>query len=176
MAFFEETLSREDIYEGRVIDIHRDRVRLSDGSEGTREVVEHPGGVCIAAVDEGRNIYLVRQFRYPLGRETLEVPAGKLERGEDPLPAAVRELGEETGLSAERIRPVGTFFSSPGFCSERLFFYLATGLVPGEQHLDEGELLNVEKLPLEQAVSMAMSDEIQDGKTKALILIADKLV
>lgn len=176
MQFFEKTLSREDIYHGRVFDIHRDRVRLSDGSEAGREVVEHSGGVCIAAVDEARNICLVTQFRYPLGEETLEVPAGKLEPGEDPLVAAVRELGEETGYTAENIEKIGTFYSSPGFCSETLHFYLATGLTPGEQHLDEGELLTARKLPLDEAVRMVLCDKIKDGKTKTLVLLADRLV
>lgn len=176
MRFFEETLFREDIFFGRVFKVHRDRVRLSDGSEAEREVVEHSGGVCIAAVDEKRNICLVTQYRYPLKEETLEIPAGKLESGEDPLEAAIRELGEETGYSAKTIKKIGTFCSSPGFCSETLHFYLATDLLEGEQRLDEGELLTAKKLPLDVAVRMVLEDEIKDGKTKALILLADKLI
>jgi ADP-ribose pyrophosphatase len=176
MEFFEKTLSKEEIYDGKVFRIHRDNVELSDGRNATREVVEHSGGVCIAAVDDCRNMYFVRQFRYPLQRETLEVPAGKLEPGEAPLPAAMRELSEETGLLADKIDSIGTFYSSPGFCSETLYFYLATGLTEGEQHPDDGELLRAMKMPLEKAVEMVLRDEIKDGKTKTLVLLADRLV
>ena len=176
MGFFEETLSREDIFSGKVFEVHRDHVRLSDGHESIREVVEHSGGVCIAAIDQNRDVWLVRQFRYPMKMETLEVPAGKLEKGEQPLPAAIRELGEETGLTAGKIEAIGTFYSSPGFCSETLHFYLATDLLMGEQHLDEGELLNCVKMPLKKAVEMVLADQIKDGKTKSLILLADRLI
>ena len=176
MAFYEETLSREEIFEGKVFTIHRDSVRLQDETKATREVVEHPGGVCIAAVDSRRFIYLVEQYRYPLGEVTLEVAAGRLEPGEDPLCAAVRELSEETGFSAENIKKVGTFYSSPGFCSEKLHLFLATELIEGEQHLDDGEFLRCVRMPLDEAVKKIMSDEIVDGKTKALVLLADRLV
>ena len=176
MEFFEKTEKREDIFSGRVFEIHRDEVMLSDGTRAYREVVEHGGGVCIAAVDENENILLVRQYRYPLKKVTVEVPAGKLEKGEDPLDAALRELSEETGYKAGEIVKVGTFLSSPGFCSEKLHFYLATGLTPGKQHLDDGELLNCIRIPLHQAVDMVLSDEIDDGKTKSLVLLADKII
>lgn len=174
--FYEQTLSRENIFNGKVFDIHRDRVKLSDNSEAWREVVEHSGGVCIAAIDESRNIILVEQFRYPLNGLTLEVVAGKLDKGEDPDTAASRELSEETGFSAKKLIKVGTFYSSPGFCSEKLHFYLATGLTEGEKHPDEGELLNSVILPLGEAIEKVLADEITDGKTKALILLADRIL
>jgi len=176
MEFFEKTEKREDIFSGRVFEIHKDEVVLSDGTRAFREVVEHSGGVCVAAVDENKNILLVKQYRYPLKKVTVEVPAGKLEPSEDPMDAAIRELSEETGYDAGKLIKVGTFLSSPGFCSEKLHFYLATDLIPGKQHLDDGELLRCIKIPLQQAVDMVLSDEIDDGKTKALILLADKIV
>lgn len=176
MDFYEETLSREDIFRGRVFDIHRDVVRLPDGKQSFREVVEHSGGVCIAAVDDERGIYLVEQYRYPFGELTLEVAAGRLEPGEDPLDAAVRELSEETGLTAKDMKKVGVFYSSPGFLSEKLHLYLATGLTAGRQHLDEGEFLRVKRMPLSEAVDKVIFDEIADGKTKTLVLLADRLI
>ena len=175
MDLSEETLEREDIFKGKVFDVHRDVVRLPDGKQAFREVVEHSGGVCIAAVDGERNIYLVEQFRYPFREVTLEVAAGRLEAGEEPLAAAVRELSEETGISAKEIKKVGTFYSSPGFLSEKLHLYLAEGITVGRQHLDDGEFLCVRKIPLCEAVDMVFLDEISDGKTKVLILLADRL-
>ena len=176
MLLKEETLNSKKIFSGKVFEVHCDNVRLSNGDNAFREVVEHPGGVCVAAVDSDRNIYLVEQFRYPFKETTIEVAAGKLEIGEDPFEAAVRELSEETGLSAENILKVGTFYPSPGYCSEKLHLYLATFLSEGEKHPDEGELLNCLKMPLSEAVDMVLSDEIADGKTKTLILIADRMV
>jgi len=171
----EKTVSREDIFNGRVFDVHRDKILLPDNREAFREVVEHNGGVCIAAVDEENNIYLVEQFRYPLREVTLEVVAGKLEKGEDPLEAAIRELSEEAGLKTASIRQVGILYPSPGYCSEKLYLYLATELQEGEQHLDDGEFLKCIKVPLSTAVEMVVSDQIVDGKTKALVLLVDKL-
>ena len=176
MELNEVTLSREDIFKGRVFEIHKDIVKLPDGTQAYREVVEHTGGVCIAAVDEDNHIFLVEQFRYPIKKITLEVPAGKLEFNEDPLKAAIRELSEETGFSAGNIVKIGSFYPSPGFCSELLHFYLATDLVQGEQHLDEGEFLRCIRMPLKEAVEKVLSDEIDDGKTKALIMLADRII
>ena len=176
MELYEKTLEREDIFSGRVFDIHRDRVVLPDDSRAFREVVEHNGGVCVAAVDNERRVYLVEQYRYPLKTVTLEIVAGKLEKGEEPLAAAKRELSEEAGLEAGEVRLVGTFYSSPGFCSEKLYLFLATDLKEGEQHLDDGEFLRCRRMPLAEAVEMVMSDLIADGKTKTLILLADRIL
>lgn len=174
--FFEQMINSEEIFNGKVFDIHKDRVRLQDGSEAWREVVEHSGGVCIAAVDDSRNIFLVEQYRYPLKEVTLEVAAGKLEKGEEPLAAAIRELSEETGFLSKCVKKIGTFYPSPGYSSEKLYFYLATELILGEKHPDEGEFLNCVRIPLNEAVDKVLSDEIVDGKTKALILLADRMV
>ena len=117
MDYTEKKLRRLNTYEGIIINVGLDRVSLPDGSEAFREIVEHPGGACILPVDGEGNAYCVRQYRYPIGEHLLEAPAGKLERGEDPLVCAVRELGEETGFTAGRIVPLGAYHSSPGFSS-----------------------------------------------------------
>lgn len=175
MKLQETTISREDIFSGRVFNIHKDKVLLPDNSQAYREVVDHSGGVCVAAIDNENNVFLVEQFRYPMKEVTLEVVAGKLEKDEDPYEAALRELSEETGLKAGKLEKVGTFYPSPGFCSEKLHFYHATDLTQEDQHPDEGEFLNCIKMPMEKAVQMILSDEIIDGKTKALILLIDRI-
>ena len=176
MDFFEQRIDRDDKYQGIIVDVHLDHVRLDDGSIARREVVEHPGGVTILHVDEDGNCYMVRQFRYPAGHMMLESPAGKLEYGEDHRECAVRELSEETGFTAEELIYLGGFYTSPGFSSELLHIYLALGLHAGESHLDEGEFLNVEKLPLRQLVDMVMANEIEDAKTIIAVLKAEKVL
>lgn len=176
MDYFEQRIDRDDKYHGIIVDVHLDNVRLSDGSKAKREVVEHPGGVTILPVDEDGNCYMVRQFRYPAGHMMLESPAGKLEYGEDHRECAVRELSEETGFTAEELIYLGGFYTSPGFSSELLHIYLALGLHAGESHLDEGEFLNVEKLPLRQLVDMVMANEIEDAKTIIAVLKAEKVL
>ena len=174
MDYSEITLSREEIYRGRIITLHRDTVRLPDGTETLREVVEHPGGVTVIPVDENGDVWCVRQYRYPFEEHLLETPAGKLEKGEDPLDCAVRELGEETGLTAENYVFLGKLYPSPGYCGEILYIYLATGLKPGKQHLDAGEFLDVEKYSLDALTDMVMRNEIVDAKTAVAVLKAKR--
>ncbi len=176
MEYTEETYSSETVFEGKVFTAKRDVARLHNGKLAAREVVVHTGGVCIAAVDENRNVYLVDQFRYPFMKTVTELPAGKLERGENPDLAAARELKEETGFTAKSLVRVAENYPTPGYCSEILYLYLATGLTAGEQRLDEDEFLNCYKLPLAEAARRVLSGEISDGKTQALLLIADKLL
>ena len=176
MDFFEQRIDRDDKYHGIIVDVHLDHVRLNDGSISRREVVEHPGGVAILPVHEAGNCYMVRPFRYPAGHMMLEAPAGKLEYGEDHRECAVRELSEETGFSADELIYLGGFYTSPGFSSELLHIYLALGLHAGESHLDEGEFLNVEKIPLQQLSDMVMANEIEDAKTIIAILKAEKVL
>lgn len=130
----------------------------------------------ILPVDEAGNCYMVRQFRYPAGHMMLEAPAGKLEYGEDHRECAVRELSEETGFTADELLYLGGFYTSPGFSSELLHIYLALGLHAGESHLDEGEFLNVEKLPLQELVDMVMANQVEDAKTIIAILKAEKVL
>ena len=176
MEYFEQRIDRDDKYHGIIVDVHLDHVRLDDGSIARREVVEHPGGVTILPVDEAGNCYMVRQFRYPAGHMMLEAPAGKLEYGEDHRECAVRELSEETGFTADELLYLGGFYTSPGFSSELLHIYLALGLHAGESHLDEGEFLNVEKLPLQQLVDMVMANQVEDAKTIIAVLKAEKVL
>ena len=175
MEYFEQRIDRDDKYHGIIVDVHLDHVRLDDGSIARREV-EHPGGVTILPVDEAGNCYMVRQFRYPAGHMMLEAPAGKLEYGEDHRECAVRELSEETGFTADELLYLGGFYTSPGFSSELLHIYLALGLHAGESHLDEGEFLNVEKLPLQELVDMVMDNQVEDAKTIIAVLKAEKVL
>lgn len=176
MEFFEQRIDRDDKYHGIIVDVHLDHVRLDDGSIARREVVEHPGGVTILPVDGEGNCYMVRQFRYPAGHMMLEAPAGKLEYGEDHRDCAVRELSEETGFTADELIYLGGFYTSPGFSTELLHIYLALGLHAGKSHLDEGEFLNVEKIPLQQLIHMVMANEIEDAKTMIAVLKAEKVL
>ena len=163
--YTEKTLKREDIYVGRIITVHSDTVELCNGKTAGREVVDHRGGVSVVPVDGDGNVYLVRQYRYPVGDFLVEIPAGKLEAGEEPLTCAIRELSEETGFTAEKIEFLGQIWPTPGYCGEKLHIYMATGLQPGKTHPDEDEFLDVMKIPLEKAYAMAISGELSDAKT-----------
>ncbi len=172
MEYTEKKISSNDIFKGRIVHLHVDEVELIDGSKAIREIIEHDGGVTVIPVDENGDVYCVRQFRYGFGKSIIETPAGKLEKGEDPLECAVRELSEETGFSAEEYIYLGEFYPSPGYCHEKLYAYLALGLKKGNAHLDEGEYLDVLKYPLDTLVEMVMNNELFDAKTIIAILKA----
>lgn len=172
MEFYEKPVKKETFYEGIIVNVRRDVAELVNGKQVYREVVEHPGGVVILPVDEEGNAYMVRQFRYPFMRELLEAPAGKLEKDEEPLSCAIRELKEETGFTAGEIIDFGPIFTSPGFCEEALYIYLATKLQAGEMCLDEDEFLNVEKQPLDSLIEEIMQGRICDAKTIAVLFKA----
>lgn len=169
----EETISTERVFQGKRINVRVDKVRLSDGTESTRDIVEHPDAVVIVAVDVQRNVLFVRQYRKAPETELLELPAGVIDPGEEPLAAALRELREETGCSAERLDLMGSFYSAPGTMTEKLYAYLATGLTADPLPLDEDERIEVERVPLHQALAMARAGEIHDGKTLASLLLAE---
>lgn len=170
MKLEEKTLTQEYIYRGRILNLRRDMAELPDGKQAAREVVEHHGGVTVAAVTDDDELLFVRQFRYPSGELLLELPAGKLEEGEDPFEAAVRELREETGAAAARMYPLGWFYVSPGYTTEKLYLYAAEGLTFSEQSLDEGEFLTVERMKLDDALERALGEGFHDAKTDAAIL------
>ncbi|MBC8536538.1 NUDIX domain-containing protein [Feifania hominis] len=171
MELTEKTLSTERLYEGKIINLRRDRVELPGGRTSAREVVEHPGGVAVLALDDRRRVALVRQYRYPFGEVLTEIPAGKLDHGgEDTLACGRRELQEETGLTAGQWRSLGEIYSSPGFANERIALYLATGLHEGEARPDEGEFLEAEWRPLDELVDAALAGELVDAKTVAAVL------
>lgn len=176
MNFEEKTIKRNDIFEGKIITVHVDDVELSDGSKAFREIVEHSGGVCVAALTDEKELFFVRQYRYPYKRVLLELPAGKLERGEDPLEAGIRELEEECGLTADKVISMGTVYPTVAYCSEIIHLFLATGLHSTNQHLDEGEFLAVERISIERATEMVMNGEISDSKTAVLILKISNLI
>ena len=173
---FEKRIDGSVLYNGIIVNVHLDRAELVNGDIVRREVVEHPGGVSVIPVEEDGTVWCVRQFRYPFGREMLEIPAGKLEKGEEPLPAAIRELSEETGLEAGRIIYLGPCCTSPGYSTEVLHIYLALYLKKGEAHPDEDEFLNVERHSLSELTGMAMSGEIDDAKTIIAVLKARRFL
>lgn len=170
MAMAEETLSSEPIFKGRVVELSRDTVLLEDGSQAVREVIHHPGGVCVAALDDQDRLLMVRQFRYPYKAQLLELPAGKREPGEDPAECGRRELEEETGARAEIFRPLGKLYPTPAYVDEIIYMYYAKKLSYTGQKLDEGEFLSVEQIPLGQAAEMVLAGEILDAKTQIAIL------
>lgn len=170
MELFEKTVEKNYVYEGKIIKVRRDKAELPNGKPCTREVVEHNGGVCVAALTDNDELMFVRQFRYPYMEIIPELPAGKLEIGEDPFEAGKRELREETGCIAENYADLGKFYPTPGYCGEIIYLYVGWNLKECEMNLDEDEFLEVEKIPLEKAVDMVMNGEIRDGKTQALVM------
>ena len=171
MDLTERMVSSQTLFEGKIIKVTLDQAMLPDGKLAVREVVYHPGGVAVLALDEDNTVTLVRQFRYPIQQELLELPAGKLDHdAENQLLGAQRELSEETGLEAEEWTYLGYTLASPGFCDEALHMYLARGLKRKEQHLDEDEFLNVETMPFDELVKQVMDGTITDAKTVATTL------
>ena len=168
----EKTLAVKEIFNGRVIDVVVKDVELIDGSKSKREVVLHNGGCCILPIDNDGNTYLVKQFRSPFERILLELPAGKLEKGEDPQECAVRELREEIGFKCSDVTNLGEMIVSPGYCSEVIHLYMAQGLTFVGQDLDEGEFVNIIKLPFKKLVDMVNDGTIIDGKTCLCVLKA----
>lgn len=156
-------------YLGKVFYVTKDTARLEDGKAVQRDVVHHSGGVCVVPLTEKGTVLMVKQFRYPMQQVTLEVPAGKLEKGEDPADCGKRELREEAGRTCGKYTSLGKLFPTPAYDTEVIHMYLAQELsAPEEQELDEGEFLDVTELPLEEAVQMVMNNEIPDAKTRSL--------
>lgn len=176
MELYEKKISSEQIFDGVVIKLFVDQIELPDGSKSVREIVRHPGAVCVLPITDEGEVIMVRQFRYAFGRVLLEVPAGKLEPGEDPLDAVKRELEEESGVVASKIEHIGELYTTVALIDEKIQVYLATGLTFKEAHPDEGEFLEVEKIPLSTLVKMVMDGEIKDSKTQIAILKAEKIL
>lgn len=170
MEFTEKTLSKSYKFKGRIINLRVDDVLLPNGSTSNREVVEHPGGVCVAALTENNEILMVRQFRYPYMQELLEIPAGKLNPGEEPGECGRRELIEETGAHTDELRSLGKLYPTPGYTDEIIHMYWARVTYTGNSNPDEDEFVECIKLPIEQAVKMVLSNEIRDAKTQAAVL------
>jgi ADP-ribose pyrophosphatase len=161
----EVTISSERLYEGRIVNLRLDTVRLDNGSITRREIVEHGEAVAIVPIDSAGRVLLVRQYRKPIEQELLEIPAGGVDPGEDATACAERELQEETGYRAGKLQRLGGFFSSPGFTSEYLHVYLATDLAPSHRTADDDETIELVRLPVAQALDMIASGAICDAKT-----------
>ena len=176
MELNEKTLTSRLVYDGGLLKVYYDTVELINGRTSWREVIRHPGAVVMVPVDDEGNVYLERQFRYPYDRVIIEVPAGKLEWGEDPDDACRRELKEEIGAEAARWDRVGEMLPTPGYCDELQHVYLARGLTFGDRHLDEDEFLEIFKVPFDEALDMAADGRIQDCKTIAALYRAARLM
>ena len=175
-ALAERPITEDVVWTGRIFNVDRLRVSLPDGRTAIRDVVRHPGAVAIVALTEDGRICLVRQYRTALGRVTVEVPAGKLAPGEDPLECASRELMEETGMEAEKIAFLTTIATSDGFCDELIHIYMATGLSFGRSNPDADEFINVDLVPLGELVDAVLDGRIEDAKTVVGALICDAVM
>lgn len=168
----ERTIERKIVFEGRVLKLKVDTVELPNGQQTTREVVVHPGAVAVVALTEADEVLLIKQYRYPVGKVIWEIPAGKLEREENPLTCAQRELAEETGHGAAQWTHLSTFFTTPGFSDEIMHLFLARELFTDKKTADDDEFIELYTIPLAEALRMIAAGEIEDLKTIAGILLA----
>lgn len=176
MDFKETTLSQNYIHKGKIINLRVDEVQLPSGKKALREIVEHNGGVGIVAVNDKKEIILVKQFRKPFDEVLIEIPAGKLEKGEDPYNCALRELEEETGKKALELKLLNVLYTSPGFSNEKLYIYLCTKMEDGKVNPDEDENLEIMHVKYEDVINMIYNGEIKDAKTISGILAAKKFI
>lgn len=172
MDFEEKTKAVKNIFDGKIIKVRVETVELPDGTTATREIVSHGGGVGVIAIDENNEVLMVSQYRIAARETVLEIPAGKLEKGEDPAECGKRELAEETGYEASELTYLGAYYATPGYCEEKLYLYLARGLKFVGQNLDDGEFLNVQRYKLDDLYNMVMENKIKDAKTAVAILKA----
>ncbi len=167
----EKTLASQPVYSGRAVKLRVDTVKLASGRETKREIVEHSDCVAIVAIDAEDNVLLVKQFRKPVEKELLEIPAGGIEAGEDPLATVERELGEETGYLPKKVDRLGGFYTSPGYCTEYLHLFLATELIPNQLQAEDTEEIELVRIPLSQIPELIASGAICDAKSIAGLLI-----
>jgi ADP-ribose pyrophosphatase len=171
-----ELIKRDYVYKGKILDLSVSKFRSAKAGEVEIEIVHHNGGAGAVPVFDDGTIALVRQWRYPLGRYSLEIPAGRIERGHTPEETAARELEEELGYRATELRKISEFNVAPGYCEERLYVYLATGLVKSAQNLDEDEEIEIVRMTLGEALGLVESGEIDDAKTVVGLLKAAPLL
>ena len=176
MELEEKTLASQLMFDGVLLKLCRDEVETASGGRAVREIVRHPGGAAVVALDGDGNVYLERQFRYPYRKVVTEIPAGKLEAGEDPFDAIRRELKEEIGATAGRWDSLGHIMPSVGYTDEFLYLYLARDLTFGETHWDKDEYLEPFTMPFAEALAQAADGRINDGKTVAALFRADRLI
>ncbi|WP_130807127.1 NUDIX hydrolase [Senegalia massiliensis] len=165
MSYIERTMKSEKVYEGKVLNLRIDTVELPDKKYSKREIVEHPGAVCIVPITSDNKIYLVNQYRKSIDKEILELPAGKIEIGEEPKECAIRELKEETGLTANKYEYMTEFYTSPGFCNEKIHLFFARELEQGIATPDIDEYIDVKTYSLDELLHMVQIGEISDAKT-----------
>lgn len=176
MELTERTVEHTRPYEGIIVDVDLDKALLPNGRVAAREVVVHPGGVAVLPLNDDGTVTVVRQYRYPFAQVLTEIPAGKLDAGEEPSAGALRELKEEIGAQVGELIELGTIYPSPGFCQEVLYLYLARDLTYGDCCPDEDEFLEVARVPFDSLAEQVMSGEIRDGKTVAAVLKAKILL
>ncbi len=172
MTFEEKIIESEVLYTGRILKLRRSKVSSVNGGTSYREIIEHNDGVVMAAITDEGKMVMVSQFRIAVGHVVLEAPAGKLEDGEDLAMTCRRELKEETGYTAEKIQYLGGYYSSCGYCTEKIHVYLCTGLEPGETDFDDNEALEIEEFPLQELYDRVMAGEFEDAKTALAICLA----
>lgn len=172
----ETTLTREEKFAGHIVQVHVDTVTLPNGHTSTREVVEHGPCAAVVALDDNNNVLMVTQYRYVIGQTLVEIPAGKMEPGEEPAYSAARELREETGVTATKWQYLGLYLPAPGCYGEKIHLFLAQDLTFADQDLDDDEFVTVERVPLDTVVAQIVDGTITDGKTMAAVLKAKVLL
>ncbi len=170
MHLWEKTLEVKEIFKGKILDVTHEKVELENGSTSYRELVHHNGGVCVVPLTDNGEVIMVEQFRYPFKEVLTEIPAGKLEKGEDPRVCGIRELKEEVGAQAAEFIYLGRLYPTVAYDTEIIYMYLAKGLSFGDQKLDEGEFLELKKVPLEEAYRLAVMNKLPDSKTQIAIM------
>ena len=170
MKLEEKTIKSTQVYDGCLLKIYRDEVLLPDGNTAVREYNKHPGAVCVVPITKDNEVLMVRQYRYPSQQVMLEIPAGKLEKGETPLENCKRELKEETGAVGTAYCSLGQLYPSPGYCAEIIHLYFCRVKDFGDTNPDEDEFLKIEKIPLDRAVEMVLNNQIPDSKTQVAVL------
>ena len=172
----EKMIKSREIYKGQVLHVREDTVLLENGKEVIREIILHPGASGVVAIDSDGKLLMVKQYRYPVGKEVLEIPAGKIDEGETPVQCAARELCEETGIKAKSLAPLAQIHPAAAYTDEGVYLFLASGLSRAEQHLDSDEFLTVHKIDFDRALEMVMDGEIWDSKTQIAILKTARLL
>lgn len=172
----EKTISSDRIYTGKTISLRVDTVEVPNRGYQKREIVEHKGAVAIVALTSDNKVVLVKQYRKAIEKELWEIPAGKIEIGENPKECAIRELKEETGYSAENMKLIHKFYTSAGFSNQKVYIFLAENLIPGDTSFDEDEIIEVKELDINEVYKMIERNEIEDAKTSIGILITKELI